>query len=142
MQLITPKTDNNRNPQARGRWGAATVELAVCLPMMMTIVLGSIEATNAVFLRQALAQAAYEGARAASTSGVDDATARARCQAVLTARNIHGATITITPTIVTNTARGTDVTVQVAAPVTANSVAPQWYYESQSVSAQLTMVRL
>lgn len=47
----------------RSRKGLATVELAVCLPVLLILVFGSIECTSAIFLKQRLQAAAYEGAR-------------------------------------------------------------------------------
>ena len=44
------------------REGAAVVEFAVCLPLIVLIVLGTIEAGSLLFLKQTLVQAAYEGA--------------------------------------------------------------------------------
>ena len=45
------------------------VEFAVCLPMLMVLMLGSIEATSAIFLKQSLVAAAYEGVREAVGEG-------------------------------------------------------------------------
>ncbi len=56
----------NRKPLRgvkRKRNGTATVELAVCLPLIVIIAFGSIEATNMIFLEQRLTAAAYEGAQ-------------------------------------------------------------------------------
>ncbi len=39
------------------------VEFAVCLPVIMVLLLGSMEATSAIFVKQALATSAYEGVR-------------------------------------------------------------------------------
>jgi len=41
--------------------GAAVIEFAVCLPLIVLIVFGGIEAASMLFLRQTLVQAAYEG---------------------------------------------------------------------------------
>jgi len=47
------------------RFGAAAVEFAVCLPLIILIVAGSIEGASLLFLRQALIQSSYEGAKVA-----------------------------------------------------------------------------
>jgi Flp pilus assembly protein TadG len=103
------------------RKGSATVELAVCLPVLMIIAMGSIEATNAIFLKQHLTSAAYEGARAAIAPGQTSAGATTAAQSVLTAFGISGATVTITPTVTTSTSSGTQITVTVSAPLSSNS---------------------
>jgi Flp pilus assembly protein TadG len=106
---------------ASSRKGTATVELAVCLPLLVIIALGSIEATNAIFLKEHLTSAAYEGARKATTVGQTSTTATTTAQAVLTQFGIAGGTITVTPTVGTATAAGTQVTVTVTAPLGSNS---------------------
>ena len=54
------------------REGAAVVEFAVCLPLVILIVLGTIEAGSLLFLKQTLVQAAYEGAKVAIATGDTD----------------------------------------------------------------------
>jgi Flp pilus assembly protein TadG len=106
---------------AARRKGTATVELAVCLPLLVIVALGSIEATNAIFLKQHLTSAAYEGARKATTPGktVTDATTAA--QNVLTQFAITGGAITVTPAVGTATVPSTQVSVTVTAPLSSNT---------------------
>ncbi len=103
------------------RRGAAVVEFAVCLPIIMLLILGSIEATSAIFLRQALTTSAYEGIREAvrTSSTTSDATARA--QAVLTARQIRSSSIRFTPADIQSASRGSIVIIEISAPFGANS---------------------
>lgn len=103
------------------RKGAALVELAVCLPVLMILILGSIEATGAIFVRQALTTAAYEAAREASRTGSTTATATARGQAVLDARRIRNSTISFTPADISSASRGSLITIQVTATLNGNS---------------------
>ena len=57
---------HNKKFRARdARKGAAVVEFAVCLPVVVLIVLGSIEAASLLFLKQTLVQASYEGVKVA-----------------------------------------------------------------------------
>ncbi len=44
------------------RFGAAVVELAFSLPLIILIVFGSIEACNAIYLQQVVTEVAYQGA--------------------------------------------------------------------------------
>jgi len=105
----------------RSRKGAALVEFAVCLPVLMLLILGSMEATSAIFVRQALTTSAYEGIRHAIRTGAntDDATAIAR--GVLNARRIRNSTIRFTPSEVRSAGRGSLVIIEVSAPFAANS---------------------
>ena len=55
-----------RNPnkfgKTRVRRGSAVIELALILPVVVLIVFGSIEATNAIYLQQIVTEVAYQGA--------------------------------------------------------------------------------
>ena len=70
------------------RRGAAVAELALCLPLILVLVLGSIEACNLLFLRQALVAAAYDGALLGSQLGTTESEIVNRVQTTLAARNI------------------------------------------------------
>ena len=106
---------------SNSRKGAALVELAVCLPVLMVLILGSIEATSAIFVRQALTTAAYEAAREAARTGATTLTATARGQAVLDARRIRNSTIQFTPSNVSTAGRGNIITIEVTATLSGNS---------------------
>jgi len=112
---------NAKKVKRASRRGAALVEFAVCLPVIMILILGSMEATSAIFVRQALTTSAYEGIREAIRTGSNSAVATARAQAVLTARQIRSSTIRFTPTDVRSAARGSRVVIEVSAPYAANS---------------------
>ncbi len=103
------------------RRGAAIVEFAVCLPILMLLILGSIEATSAIFLRQALTTSAYEGIREAVRTSSTTAQATNRAQAVLTARRVNGSRILFMPADTETAARGSNVVIEISAPLGANS---------------------
>ena len=87
----------------------------------MLLILGSMEATSAIFVRQALTTAAYEGIREAIRTRPSTAEATARAQAVLNARQIKGSTIRFSPTDTTTAARGSVIAIEVSANYAANS---------------------
>lgn len=105
----------------RNRGGAALIEFAVCIPVLLILVLGSMEATSAIFVRQALTTSAYEGIREATKVGGTTAGATSRAQAVLSARNIRGSSIRVVPNDVRNVARGEPITFEVSASFALNS---------------------
>ncbi len=105
----------------RANSGVAAVELAVSLPLLVLCVLGSIEITNGIFLRQGLHVAAYEGAKELSSTGGTLTTANAQIGNILSARSIVGASVTMTPNDPAQIVRGTNVTVRVTAPAGGNS---------------------
>lgn len=123
------------------RRGTATVEFAICLPVMLLLTFGAIEAANGIYLKQVVTQAAYEGARVATTIGSVETEAVAFSRQVLDARHIQNAVIQISPSINANTPSGTEVTVTVTAPSNSNSFAPLWYFRNAQVSAKVVMIR-
>ena len=123
------------------RKGAATIELAVCLPLIVLLIFGGIEAANGIFLKQGLTIAAYETAKMATTVGYTVADAETRGQQVLDARGFTSATIAIDPPT-TQLLPGTPVTVTVTSPASANSISPVFKLGGAStVSASITMNR-
>ena len=94
-----------------------------------------------IFVRQGLSVAAYEGVRAAIPDDGTTADMTKRSEAVLTARDIRGTTITATPKDVTTAARGTQVSVRVTATCDANSLMPAWFFGGRSLEATATMVK-
>lgn len=118
------------------------VEFALCLPLLVLLVFGSIEATNAIFLQQAISVAAYETAQLTTASGGTSATARERCKQILEARKIRKGTIEISPEVDATTIPGTAVTVTITVPANENSIGPVWYFKDSVITAQVTMAKL
>lgn len=123
------------------RRGAATVELAVCLPVLVLIVFGGIEASHMVFIRQTLTQAAYAGVRSGIDKDAKSSEVNAAAEAVLATRNIQGAQVAIRPGPVELVRRGDPITVEIKAPCNSNSVGPSWFFRDQELAATVTMVK-
>ena len=130
-----------KNLRARCRRAIAAVELAVCLPVLVLLMLGAIECSNIIFLRQALVQASYEAAKLASRPDAQAADVIARAEAVLTARNVHGYSVTLTPANTTAAARGSDVRATVTAPIGVNTLVPYVQFSKQSMTVSMTAVK-
>lgn len=131
-----------RKLRRRGsRRGIAVVEFAVCLPILMAMVMGVIEASNAVFLQQGLTSAAYEAANVASAIGGTSTDATTRANAVLAALGIKNSTVSISPTVTTATPIGTTIVVTVSAPFASNSLV-FGYIGSPTLSAKITIPHL
>lgn len=103
------------------RRGSAVVEFAICLPILMVLILGSIEASNAIFLKQSLTAAAYEGIREAARVKSTAATCASMTNSILTARQVRGANFTFTPIDPSTAKRGDRISVEVSASISANS---------------------
>jgi Flp pilus assembly protein TadG len=124
----------------RRRRGAAVVELAICLPLLFTIIFGCIEACNMIFLKQALTAAAYEGALVAVRPGVDEAEVLQRIDDVLTARGISGSAVTIDGPggVFANIKHGQRFTITIQAPTTENIPPPRLIAGLSNISASMT----
>ena len=107
MQLIfaylAPRPRRGRtlfgSPKSPRRQGAAAVEMAICLPMFLTVALGIIVCCDVIFNRQMLVLAAHEGARVAITPRATEINVRAHVDRVLTDRGVGSYQVTVTPPI-------------------------------------------
>jgi len=123
------------------RRGTALVEFAICLPLLTVLLLGTIEASSMIFLKQSLTIAAYEGARTALRPGATAAGVIADCTQITTDRGLHDVTVTLTPDNLTNLPAGDFITVQVSAPCESNSLFATWFYKSQVLSAEFEVMK-
>ncbi|MCI0643202.1 MAG: pilus assembly protein [Gemmataceae bacterium] len=134
--------DLRRRYRARQkRRGVATVELAICLPVILLLVVGAIEGSNFIYLKQAVTAAAYESVQTVTRVGGTKAKAENRAAEVLSARSIDQSTVSFTPANPDSVARGGQVTVSITAPMSANSIGLRWFFDSESVTASVCMLR-
>lgn len=125
----------------RNRQGAAVIELAVCLPVIFLIVLGSIQAASLLFLRQALVQAAYEGAKIAIRSDGTNSAAENAIINVANGRNLQGVNVQFSEGDVSSTNPGTAISVTVTAPGDDNTFFPFGPFAGNNVTAVAVMVK-
>ncbi|GIW99203.1 MAG: pilus biosynthesis protein TadE [Pirellulaceae bacterium] len=123
------------------RHGGATVEMAVVLPLLVTMVFGTIEVTNAIHLTQGLKIAAYEGARVALLPNADSSKVEHACRRILDARRIREATIEITPGNFPSKPYGTPITVTCSAPLSANLISPAIVLSDRVATGTVTMMK-
>ncbi|MFK7768355.1 MAG: TadE/TadG family type IV pilus assembly protein [Mariniblastus sp.] len=82
---------------ARIRKGAAIIEMAICLPVLLLIVFGTIELSTSIFLKQTLTSAAHEGALTGMRVNATEQQIIDRVEGVLAARAIDGCTVSVSP---------------------------------------------
>lgn len=121
-----------------GRSGIAVVELAICLPILLLLLLATIEACVMLQLKQNLIITACEGARIGILPGTDAAGVELQCQLLLDDRNINAYTITMDPEPSTMEA-GDMFTVTVSADCVSNSVVGGVLYQGKSISESIVM---
>ena len=125
------------------RRAVATVELAICLPVLVLIMFGSIQATNLIFLQHATTSAAYEGSLEMSKRNATNTSVEARIQQVLDARDVVNSTISILPvgTNIAQTPPGTILTLQITADVNPNMTLSGFFVAPDQVTARLVATR-
>lgn len=122
------------------RRGAAVTELAITIPIIALIVLGTIETCSMLFLKQALRIAAFEGARVALAPKSALANVEAGCNEILSARKVKNAVITVTPPNFDQQTYGSIVKVKVSANCAANSLFVPWIFFGRSVDSEISMM--
>jgi Flp pilus assembly protein TadG len=140
LQKLFPLNFAGRRARPRKGRGVAAAELAVCLPIVVLLVVATIEACSAIFLKQSLTVAAYEGVRTALVEGATASTVQTACNQVLSDRKIEGATVKVSPFDIAVLKPGEYVDVTVAAPCNENSVVPANFYRGRTLSATASMM--
>ncbi|MEM6468953.1 MAG: TadE family protein [Planctomycetota bacterium] len=122
------------------RRAAAAVEFAVCLPVIVLLVFGSIEASSFIFLKQSLSVASYEGIREASKPDSNEADALARAQAILDSRLVNDYDIRF-PDGVDGLERGDRIVCEVSAPTNSNSPLAGDFITNRVLTARVVMLK-
>ncbi len=130
-----------KSHRATRREGVATVELAIVLPVLVSLTFGVIEVTNLIYLKQSLEICAYEGARIALVPGTTPGNVEATCQSLLAARGVQGATITITPANFQSRPYGTDIKVSITARLADNLISPPFILSDRTVTGTVVMMK-
>src|SRR3954453_15454003 len=99
--------------RAARKRGVAAAELAVCLPVVVLIVIATIESCSAMFLKQSLTVAAYEGVRPAIATGGTAATVQTVCGDILKDRRVQGSLVRVNPADIASLKPGDLVSVTV-----------------------------
>ena len=120
--------------------GVAAAELAVCLPVIVLLVIATIEACSMVFLKQSLTVAAYEGVRTALVQGATPASIEAKCDQILSERRVQGAKVSVSTANIAALNAGDYLDVTITAPCDRNSIVPNTFYRGRNLSAKATMM--
>ena len=129
------------HPKDNSKRGTAVVELAVTLPVIVLLVFAALEGANMLFLRQAVVQSAYEGAKTAAKTDGDVATADRLVREILDARRTTPSSISFDPANVENLPPGTPFTLTVAVPGDSKSITGVGPFNGLTIEASATMVK-
>jgi Flp pilus assembly protein TadG len=123
------------------RRGVAATELALTLPLLVMLLMASLEACSMVFLNHSLSIASYEAVRVAINFDATNTDVQQRCDTLIDARNVSGSQLSISPSNVATVPRGTPIALTVSAPCDANALIPPWYFGGKTLSVTTTMVK-
>jgi Flp pilus assembly protein TadG len=117
------------------------VEFAMTLPLLVLIMLGTIEACSMIYLKQNLQIAAYEAARAALVMKSSAAVVNTTAKRFLDDRRVRNATVTITPSTFATEAVGTWITVKIEAPSNDNFGSSLLLFKDLKISSYCSMMK-
>ncbi len=138
MRNLHSLSGQNHTPRRRG---TAAVELAVCLPVIILLVFGSIEAASFIFLKQSLNVAAYEGIRETIRNGSTNANGEARATNLLDSRNVNDYQITFPNGEAGSANRGDEIVILVSAPTQTNSPLAGQFVSNRQLTSRVVMVK-
>jgi hypothetical protein len=123
------------------RNAAAIVELAFVLPILFTLLFGTIEACAMLHLQQTLEIAAYESARISLVPTSKTKLVQETAERFFKNRNVNEGTITISPSNFETLPIGTNITILVTAPASGNLPLPPMFFSGKSLSASCSMMK-
>lgn len=127
--------------QRRVRSGAAAVEAAFCIPVVILLMFGTLEVCSGIFLNESLKIVAYEGARVGVRRGATFEMVQARCEEILSARNVTGGEISIAPSDFDTLSALEPISVTVEAPYSGNGGFVSRLLVGRSASGSVSMMR-
>jgi Flp pilus assembly protein TadG len=136
-KLAPPRLRSRRQPHSRT--AAVVTEFAICAPLLFFFFFASLEFSRVNMIRQSVENAVYEGARRGIVPGATADACRASAQTVLNSISASGATINVSPSVITKDSP--QVTVEVIVPVNNNSWVMPFFFEGRSISSSMTLNR-
>lgn len=124
---------------AKKRTGAVTVELALTAGLAFMFFFASLEFCRVSMIRHTTEHALYEGARRGIVPGATATEVQSEVQSVLRTIGISGATISVTPSTITNSTR--DITVRVQLPLDRGLFAPALFFQGKVLDKSIVMQR-
>ena len=127
---------NRRRPT-----GAAAAEFAVCLPVMILLLFGAMEACTMIYLKQSLTIAAYEAGRTATLPGATSGDVVADCERILAERNVSGGQITLNPLDIAAAPVGSQLLIAVSAPCDLNRISGAWFFGGRTLAGRAEFMK-
>lgn len=118
--------------------GAALVEFAMVMPILMMFFYGMIELSRVLLLQHTVDTASYEGARSAIVPGATSQDAIDCASKLLTTGKLKSAKITVDPTLITEDTPV--ITVLVEVPIRENAWMTPFWFKKGSVKSEVTLI--
>jgi hypothetical protein len=123
------------------RSGAAVTELAITLPILVLMLMATIECCCMIFVTQTLHIAAYEGTRVALVPGITTAQVEHSIRQILNDRRVKNATISIEPSNFANAPITSFIRVRVTAPANSNTPVTPIFFTNQTLRGECSMMK-
>lgn len=123
------------------RRGAATVELAVSLPIIILVVLGSLEGANLMFAKQAMVESAYQAVKVAIRPETSNALAISAANEVAEGRRLDSINVSFDPANVADVPAGTPIRVTVSVNADQVRILNSRLIPVADVSAEAVMIK-
>lgn len=123
----------------RHRKGAALVEFAIVIPVILLITFLIINVNSLFYLRQSLKIAGYEGCRAGIVKGASTLNVETQVKEILDLRRVNGYSVVITPTNIASLLPGEFVTVHISVPANSNIPMGNWI-ATQTMETEVAMM--
>ena len=130
-----------RTSDSKKRSGAAIVELAVVLPVLLLLLLGTIEVCAAIHLQQSLDITAYESARTSLLPKATIHTVNAAADKFLLSRKTKGAKVVVSPPNFETLPIGTVITITVSAPSQNNLPLSPFFFQNRTITSSCSMMK-
>ncbi len=123
------------------RVATATAEIAIVLPVLLTLTLATVDLCSVFFLKESVSIAAYEGARRGVNRGGTNAAVISRVQEVLTERGIQfdGDVVSFEGADFNSAETLEHVTLVVTVPAANNLLSPAGLYGDMTLTSRVTM---
>lgn len=132
-----------RSGVRRTRLGASTLELALILPVFLTMIVGIIEFGRGFMVQQVVTNAAREGARHGILPGATNAAVAAKARDFMAAGSVDPTKVevTVTPADLQSAKSGAEVRVHVQVPYADVTWMPAPWFLGQTNLASATVMR-
>ncbi len=125
--------------KSKSRRGTTVVELAIVAPIIFLLLFCAIDFSRANSIRNTTENAAYEAARHAIVPGSTSQDALAAANEILSILSINNASVSVTPSTITNTTKQVSVTVSV--PLSDNLYAANQFLSCRTLTRTCTLTR-